>query len=78
MKNKEKVLAILASELEINVSKIDLNDPYASLENMDSLSQVSIINTLEQELELEFDFDDLFDIEIVQDLIDIVNSKSLE
>ena len=64
MKNKEKVLAILASELEINVSKIDLNDPYASLENMDSLSQVSIINTLEQELEL--------------DLIDIVNSKSLE
>lgn len=75
MNNEEIVLGILASELEIDVNNIDLNSPYASLENMDSLTQVSITNTIEKELELEFDFDDLFEIEIVQDLIDIVNSK---
>ena len=42
---------------------------------MDSMTQVSITNIIEQEFEIEFDFDDLFDIEIVEDLIQIVNDK---
>ena len=75
MINNKIILKILATELEIDINSINTNDPYAGLENMDSLTQVSIINTIENELEIEFDFDDLFDIEIVQDLLDIINSK---
>lgn len=75
MINNKIILEILSTELEIDINSINTNDPYAGLENMDSLTQVSIINTIEKELEIEFDFDDLFDIEIVQDLLDIINSK---
>ena len=72
---EKKILKILSEELEININQIKLSDPYASLENMDSLTQVSINNLIEEEFEIEFEFDDLFDIETVQDLIDIVNQK---
>ncbi len=72
---EKKILKILSEELEINTNQIKLSDPYASLENMDSLTQVSINNLIEEEFEIEFEFDDLFDIETVQDLIDIVNQK---
>ena len=75
MTNKKNILEILSTELEIDINSINTNDPFAGLENMDSLTQVSIINTIEQELEIEFDFDDLFDIEVVQDLLDLADSK---
>jgi acyl carrier protein len=75
MKISEKIIEILSKELEIESDSIDKSDPYSSLENMDSMTQVSITNIIEQEFEIEFDFDDLFDIEIVEDLIQIVNDK---
>lgn len=72
---QSKIFEILSEELEIETTKIKLNAPYASLENMDSMTQVLITNKIEEELEIEFDFDDLIDIEIVEDLVEIVSNK---
>lgn len=75
MNLQSKIFKILAEELEITAEKINLSDPYGSLENMDSMTQVSITNKIEEEMEIEFDFDDLFDIETVEDLVEIVTNK---
>ena len=75
MNLQSKIFKILAEELEITAKKINLSDPYGSLENMDSMTQVSITNKIEQEMEIEFDFEDLFDIETVEDLVEIVTNK---
>jgi acyl carrier protein len=75
MNIQSKVFNILAEELEITAEKISLSDPYGGLENMDSMTQVSITNKIEEEMEIEFDFDDLFDIETVEDLVEIVTNK---
>tara|TARA_X000000368_G_C22488157_1_gene475081 strand:+ start:133 stop:366 length:234 start_codon:yes stop_codon:yes gene_type:complete len=75
MNIQSKIFKILSEELEISTEKIKLNVPYASLENMDSMTQVSITNKIEEVMEIEFDFDDLFDIETVEDLVDIVTNK---
>tara|TARA_B110000003_G_scaffold32686_2_gene30400 strand:+ start:9287 stop:9520 length:234 start_codon:yes stop_codon:yes gene_type:complete len=75
MNIQAKIFRILSEELEISTEKIKLNAPYASLENMDSMTQVSITNKIEEEMEIEFDFDDLFDIETVEDLVEIVTNK---
>lgn len=75
MNIQAKIFRILSEELEISTEKIKLNLPYASLENMDSMTQVSITNKIEEVMEIEFDFDDLFDIETVEDLVEIVTNK---
>ena len=75
MQVEKKILEILSTELEINLNSIDTSSPYASLENMDSMTQVAITNKIEEEFEIQFDFDDLFEIELVDDLIQIVAGK---
>ena len=75
MQVEKKILEILSTELEINLNSIDTSSPYASLENMDSMTQVTITNKIEEEFEIQFDFDDLFEIELVDDLIQIVTGK---
>jgi acyl carrier protein len=75
MNLQSKIFNILSEELEITAEKISLSAPFGSLENMDSMTQVSITNKIEEEMEIEFDFDDLFDIETVEDLVEIVINK---
>ena len=78
MNNSERILNILAEQLEIDLQKIDVNTPLANVENMDSMQQVIVINKIENEFEISMDFEDLFEIETVEDLILIVNEKILE
>ncbi len=70
---ENKVKAIIARVL--NVDPVVITDGLCSgdIPEWDSVGNLAIISTLEQELEIEFPLEDLFDLTSVQSIVDEVN-----
>tara|TARA_X000000950_G_scaffold166898_1_gene203782 strand:- start:12966 stop:13199 length:234 start_codon:yes stop_codon:yes gene_type:complete len=56
----------------------ETNIPLMDLPNADSLTHVIIIREIEEELSIEFSFDELMEIELLSDLIEISKKKVIK
>ncbi len=65
---EEKIIAIIAEELGRDESEITLETSFEELD-ADSLDLFQVINTLEEEFEVEFDNDESSNIKTVADVV---------
>lgn len=66
---KQIIAQVLNVELDIITDDLSAGD----IPEWDSVGNLAIISTIEQELELEFPLEDLFDLTSVKSIIDEVN-----
>ena len=70
---ENKVKAIIARVLNVDPVVITGGLCSGDIPEWDSVGNLAIISTLEQELEIEFPLEDLFDLTSVQSIVDEVN-----
>lgn len=72
---KQKVLEIIANVLEIGISQITLEATVGDFPAWDSLGQLNILQSIQDEFDIEFEPEEMMDIEDVSDIIKAVESK---
>lgn len=75
MEVKEKVIEIIAGILEVQPSEITLESTIGDFPTWDSLGQLNILQSVQDEFEVEFEPEEMMDIEDVNDIIKAVESK---
>ena len=75
MEVKDKVFEIIANVLEVKVEEIILESTVGDFPSWDSLGQLNILQSVQDEFEVEFEPEEMMDIEDVNDIIKIVESK---
>lgn len=75
MEVKDKVIEIIAGVLEVKPSDITLNSTVGDFPAWDSLGQLNILQSVQDEFEIEFEPEEMMDIEDVNDIIKAVESK---
>ena len=75
MEVKEKVIEIIAGVLEVQPSEISLESTVGDFPTWDSLGQLNILQSVQDEFEVEFEPEEMMDIEDVNDIIKAVESK---
>ena len=75
MEVKDKVFEIIAGVLEVQPSEITLNSTVGDFPTWDSLGQLNILQSVQDEFEVEFEPEEMMDIEDVNDIIKAVESK---
>lgn len=75
MEVKEKVIEIIAGVLEVQPSEITLESTVGDFPTWDSLGQLNILQSVQDEFEIEFEPEEMMDIEDVNDIIKAVESK---
>ena len=75
MEIKEKVFEIIANVLNVNVTEITLESTVGDFSSWDSLGQLNILQSVQDEFEVEFEPEEMMDIEDVNDIIKAVESK---
>lgn len=75
MEIKEKVFEIIANVLNVNVDEITLESTVGDFPSWDSLGQLNILQSVQDEFEVEFEPEEMMDIEDVNDIIKAVESK---
>ena len=75
MEVKDKVIEIIAGVLEVNVADITLESTVGDFPSWDSLGQLNILQSVQDEFEVEFEPEEMMDIEDVNDIINAVKSK---
>lgn len=71
---EKQVKEIIARVLNVDPALITDELSSGDIPQWDSVGNLAIISTLEQELDVEFPLEDLFDLTSVQALVDEVNS----
>lgn len=69
-----QVKEIIARVLNVDVALITNELSSGDIPQWDSVGNLAIISTIEQELDVEFPLEDLFDLTSVQAIVDEVNS----
>tara|TARA_A100001015_G_scaffold309849_1_gene410059 strand:- start:3788 stop:4021 length:234 start_codon:yes stop_codon:yes gene_type:complete len=72
---KEKLYNIIAKSLNIDKSLINEDLGPGDITEWDSLANQNLILALEQEFQLNFDIDEVLDMETVGDIIEILEEK---
>lgn len=75
MEIKDKVFEIIANVLNVNASEITLESTVGDFPSWDSLGQLNILQSVQDEFEIEFEPEEMMDIEDVNDVIKAVESK---
>ena len=75
MEIKDKVFEIIANVLSVNASEITLDSTAGDFPSWDSLGQLNILQSIQDEFEIEFEPEEMMDIEDVNDIIKAVESK---
>lgn len=75
MEVKEKVFEIVANILEIEVSEVTLESTVGDFPSWDSLGQLNILQSVQDEFDVEFEPEEMMDIEDISDIIKAVESK---
>ena len=73
---ESQVKEIIARVLNVDIAVVTDDLSSGDIPEWDSVGNLAIISTLEQELDLEFPIEDLFDLTSVRSLIDEVNKLS--
>ena len=71
---EKQVKEIIARVLKVDPALITNELSSGDIPQWDSVGNLAIISTIEQELEVEFPLEDLFDLTSVQAIVDEVNS----
>ncbi len=72
---KNKVNRIVADVLQIDVKTIKETDSPETIDKWTSLFHVLIIDNIEKEFEISFNFDELIEIESVKDIYNSLENK---
>lgn len=75
MEIKDKVFEIIANVLNVNASEITIESTVGDFPSWDSLGQLNILQSVQDEFEVEFEPEEMMDIEDVNDIIKAVESK---
>ena len=75
MEIKEKVFEIIANVLNVNFTEITLESTVGDFPSWDSLGQLNILQSVQDEFDVEFEPEEMMDIEDVNDIIKAVESK---
>ena len=75
MEIKEKVFEIIANVLNVNVTEITLESTVGDFPSWDSRGQLNILQSVQDEFDVEFEPEEMMDIEDVNDIIKAVESK---
>ncbi len=70
---ESQVKEIIARVLNVDLSVISNDLSSGDIPEWDSVGNLAIISTLEQELDVEFPLEDLFDLTSVRSIVDEVN-----
>lgn len=73
---ESQVKDIIARVLNVDIAVVDDDLSSGDIPEWDSVGNLAIISTIEQELDLEFPLEDLFDLTSVKSIIDEVNKLS--
>ena len=71
---EKQVKEIIARVLNVDIALITNELSSGDIPQWDSVGNLAIISTIEQELDVEFPLEDLFDLTSVQSIVDEVNS----
>ena len=71
---QEKVIAVIAKQLEISESEVKMDSLFIDDLGADSLDIVDLIMALEDEFDIEISDEDAEDIKTVKDIVDYINS----
>lgn len=69
----QNIRKIIADVLNVDIAVVTDDLAVGSIPEWDSVGNLAIISTIEQELGVEFPLEDLFDLTSVQTIIDAVN-----
>ncbi len=69
----KQVKEIIARVLNVDIGMINDGLSSGDIPEWDSVGNLAIISTIEQELNIEFPLEDLFDLTSVQSIVDEVN-----
>lgn len=78
MSVKETVMGIISKILEIPVDEITMESGIGDLPKWDSLAHINIIQEIQDELEVEFEPEEIIDLEDVGDIIGLAEKKGKE
>lgn len=73
---ESQVKEIIARVLNVDIAVVVDDLSSGDIPEWDSVGNLAIISTIEQELDLEFPLEDLFDLTSVRSIIDEVNKLS--
>lgn len=74
-KIKDSIITIVADVLQIDASKIKESDSPETIDKWTSLFHVMIIDKIEKQFNVSFDFDELIEIDSVKDLCESLENK---
>ena len=74
---EKSIIEVIKNNLFIE-EVTETNIPLMDLPNADSLTHIIIIREIEEELSIEFSFEELMEIELLSDLIKISKKKVIE
>ncbi len=70
---ESRIKEIIARVLNVDLSVVTDDLSSGDIPQWDSVGNLAIISTIEQELEVEFPLEDLFDLTSVKSIVDEVN-----
>lgn len=73
---KEKVISIIAGVLEVKPEEISLDSSIGDFPKWDSLGNLTILQEIQDEFDIELDPDEIIDLEDVNDIINITIEKT--
>ncbi|HOK75829.1 MAG TPA: acyl carrier protein [Bacteroidales bacterium] len=73
---KEKLINALAEALEMDASKIKLEDKFRDYENYSSLTELSILAMMDSEFGIELEMKDFNNLTTVNDLLDYIEKNN--
>ena len=73
---KEKLINALAEALEMDASKIKLEDKFRDYENYSSLTELSILAMMDSEFGIELEMKDFDNLTTVNDLLDYIEKNN--
>ena len=75
MSIKEKVMLIISTSIDVEVNRLDEDTAIGDFPGWDSMSQLVIISSIEDEFEIKLDPEDIMELEDVSDIVAIVEER---
>ena len=75
MNTQEKVMQIVAEICEVAVENVSLNSAIGDFPAWDSMGQLAILQRIESEFDIQFDPEEMMEIEDVNDIVKAVEAK---
>lgn len=72
---KEKIIEIIAGVLKVDVAQVTLESGVGDIPAWDSLAQMTILQSVQDEFDVEFEPEEMMDIENVGDIVKTVEAK---